>query len=65
MDKTALTLAAKLLCGEHKSTGWGFQNSRWGLEECSRTKTFTAGVNFRYFAFALIDWNGTAVCCVL
>ncbi|KAE9372002.1 ALDH-like protein [Stipitochalara longipes BDJ] len=35
---------ANLPCGGIKSTGWGAMNSRWGLEEFTRLKTFTASM---------------------
>lgn len=39
-----LIFIANLPCGGIKSTGWGTMNSRWGLEEFTRLKTFTANM---------------------
>jgi acyl-CoA reductase-like NAD-dependent aldehyde dehydrogenase len=38
-------IIANLPCGGIKSTGWGAMNSRWGLEEFTRLKTFTASMS--------------------
>ncbi|KAF4630451.1 hypothetical protein G7Y89_g7688 [Cudoniella acicularis] len=35
---------ANLPCGGIKNTGWGVMNSKWGLEEFTRLKTFTANM---------------------